>query len=688
MATFRIRTEDGATYRVEAGDEHEAMAAIGALHGGVQEAPAKAAEKPSMSAGEVTADVAKTIPSSVAKTAMGIAGLPGDAVRIGDKLVETGSDLAEKYLPADMARQVAESRGLEDRRRWLSAGAKPDDILHIPAGTTLPGSQELRTALEGVTGKLHDPQSTLGQYVDTGIQFAPGMIGGGGSIAARLAARVAAPAIASETAGQLTKGSEAEPYARMGAALLTPGALAVGRTVAAPVTGPIRAHLPFTRDGFIAEKEAQLFRRAGMTPQEAAAALDAAASDKQGMFTLADALGMEGRKSLAGVASIPHEKRQMIVDALERRQATQGRRIVSTIKEGFDAPETAMATEAKMMKAVKARGDAEFGATRADAVPADVTPVIAELDKTLAPGASGIARPGTALKADSTEAALQDIRDRLTDGKSVLTEWEALQRVRSELSGSIKKADRAGDNNKARLLGKALSALDSSMEKASAGFRQANRNYAQGHHDIEAIAEGKAAAVGGRTEDIIPAFQAKTPQGQIGYRAGYADKLIGDAQGVAPGVNKARPLMNDAFQDESAVMAPGSHLMQRRIERENTMFETRNKALGGSDTARLQAEQRDLSMSDPHVLGSIATGHYGAAAKHLASRLIAEARGLTPRVAERMAETLMETNHHRVLERATAAQQRLARRVRFGDPASMLGGALLSRTGGSDQRAQ
>jgi len=55
----------------------------------------------------------------------------------------------------------------------------------------------------------------------------------------------------------------------------------------------------------------------------------------------------------------------------------------------------------------------------------------------------------------------------------------------------------------------------------------------------------------GRAKDTIPAFQALQPDGQAAFRIGYVDPLIADAQKAAPGVNKARPLLNDAVQAEA-----------------------------------------------------------------------------------------------------------------------------------------
>jgi hypothetical protein len=116
-----------------------------------------------------------------------------------------------------------------------------------------------------------------------------------------------------------------------------------------------------------------------------------------------------------------------------------------------------------------------------------------------------------------------------------------------------------------------LHQLDQSLENASEGFFQANRNFAQASRDIEAVQAGRQAATRGRSEDIIPAYQALRPEAQAAFRAGYIDPLIAQPQGTAFGVNKARPLTNDAFRDEAAAMAPGNALMQRRVGREMTL---------------------------------------------------------------------------------------------------------------------
>jgi hypothetical protein len=72
----------------------------------------------------------------------------------------------------------------------------------------------------------YQPQTKAGAYAKTAAEFLPAAVGGEGGLIAR-GARVLAPAIASETAGQLTKGTKAEPVARFLAALAGGGATAL-----------------------------------------------------------------------------------------------------------------------------------------------------------------------------------------------------------------------------------------------------------------------------------------------------------------------------------------------------------------------------------------------------------------------------------------------------------------------------
>ena len=114
-----------------------------------------------------------------------------------------------------------------------------------------------------------------------------------------------------------------------------------------------------------------------------------------------------------------------------------------------------------------------------------------------------------------------------TDGKSNLTGFQAVQRVRGDVSDMAQSAAQSGHGNKARLLRGVLRRLDQSLENASEGFLQANRNFAQASRDIKAVQAGRQAATRGRSADVIPAYQTLRLEAQAAFRSGHVEPLIG-----------------------------------------------------------------------------------------------------------------------------------------------------------------
>lgn len=140
-------------------------------------------------------DMIKSAGVGVAKGAIGLLGLPGDAAELGAR----GIDRATRYIGGKLGIDV---KPREDRPPTY-------------------GSSDIQNAVEARTGEFYKPQTTTGEYAQTVGEFAPGLIGGGGvgALARRGITQVLAPALASEAAGQYTKGTDSEPYARIGGAV-------------------------------------------------------------------------------------------------------------------------------------------------------------------------------------------------------------------------------------------------------------------------------------------------------------------------------------------------------------------------------------------------------------------------------------------------------------------------------------
>lgn len=131
------------------------------------------------------------------------------------------------------------SQSSGDVASWLAQklGASPDTAgtigsvaTHLnPWGGMMPSTKDVQGLTDSVAGPAYQPQTTPGDYARTVGQFAPNALLGPGGLVRKTAMTVI-PAFASETAGQLTKGTAAEPYARGATALLAAVASA-GRNV-------------------------------------------------------------------------------------------------------------------------------------------------------------------------------------------------------------------------------------------------------------------------------------------------------------------------------------------------------------------------------------------------------------------------------------------------------------------------
>jgi hypothetical protein len=490
------------------------------------------------------------------------------------------------------------------------------------------------------------------QIIDTGAKLAggvasmapvvgaaPGLFGATGGFAARTGMGAVSNA-ALGGADAAVRGNDPVSGAITGG-LIGAAAPAVESAVS-PFISSIMARI--NPRGAAERQVARAFSESGRPTADIAGDVTQAANEGQGAFTLADALGHPGQRMLSTVARAPGEGRTDVVNALEQRQAGQGRRISNALAEGFNAPETAAATEARLTAARGADADATYGAVRNDAGPVDVTRAIAHIDDTLGPGADQmLTHPGSATPNDTVESVLQGFRNRLARVNP--DDFQSVQRIRGDLSDTIQSAVRAGAGNKARLLGGAMRQLDAALESASPGFRQANANFSQASRDIDAIGTGRDAYLRGRTEDTIPAFNALRPEAQSAFRSGYVDPAIAQTQGAAFGVNKARPLINDAFQAESQAIAPGADLMNRRIGREQTMFTTRNQALGGSRTADNLADHEALGIN-PTTVMHVATMNWSGALGSLLHAGVRGVTGNTPAVRKAVADILLQNGAH------------------------------------------
>jgi hypothetical protein len=159
------------------------------------------------SSGEIAGDAAKSLGVGTGQGVIHLAGLSGD-VR---EMLSNGAQRTVDYFAPGDAPNVGStaSKALASTFRTLAG----------------PTSSQLQNAVESFTGPFYQPKTIVGDYARTAGEFLPAsLLVPGGGLASNALRYGLLPALSSETAGQLTKGTAAEPWARTLAAILAAAA--------------------------------------------------------------------------------------------------------------------------------------------------------------------------------------------------------------------------------------------------------------------------------------------------------------------------------------------------------------------------------------------------------------------------------------------------------------------------------
>lgn len=162
----------------------------------------------SASAGEIVTDVAKQIPSGLIS---GVEGMATAVPRIFGAAGPAISSAIESAVAKVSPKKAAEMHQAEVEREAFVAGNRPVSI----------------------NDYLPSPQTPEGRFARTGSEFIPGFAAAPGNLVRNVGTGTLA-GLASEGAGEATEGTAAEPYARIGGALV--GGL-TGASTLAPRVG-------------------------------------------------------------------------------------------------------------------------------------------------------------------------------------------------------------------------------------------------------------------------------------------------------------------------------------------------------------------------------------------------------------------------------------------------------------------
>lgn len=193
-----------------------------------------------------TADAAKGFGSGLIEGTEGLLGMRGDINRAADYASTwAGAKSAEMLglLPKGQTASdyLAKNHGSNIRMAASRLGIPDNWTNAVLGGVQGASSEDVKKAATALGVPEYDPTTTTGQYAKTVGSFVPGAIAapfdGPAALAANVAKYGVGAGIASEAAGQLTKGTAAEPYARtiaglvggVGSDLATAGAQQLGK---------------------------------------------------------------------------------------------------------------------------------------------------------------------------------------------------------------------------------------------------------------------------------------------------------------------------------------------------------------------------------------------------------------------------------------------------------------------------
>ena len=473
----------------------------------------------------------------------------------GTKELAQGRSFGRGYdYGVEMARQgtaldQAANPGAMMTGNLIGAGAQGLATAPLAGGASLLGTMGRGGVIGGIEGGLQGAGNADGQDV-LGETIRGTLIGG--------TAGIAAPAVVS-------------------------GAAAIKNAAFDPITGLWDAMLSRASAGKANRAVGQAVRSSGMTKQEIIDAVTRAAREGQPEYRLMDALGIAGQRQASGMARAGGDAGTEIQNFLTQRQIDQGDRVGGFVEDAFGVGGTTAAqTRDALNTARKATNTANYTAARQNAGPVNLTDAIETIDKLT--GRNPLIGDSSLVSSEIGKR-LAGLRAQLGDSNSQLIDFDQVLNVKEDLGKVIGRIKKSGDEVPFELA-QVYGALDKALEKASDGYRAANTAALEGRKVVNAVDAGAGMAARGRAADNVPAFNAMTAAEQDAARVGYGDLLLNRLEAVtSPTSNRAKPLLSTKRTTEADAMALGPTIYRDRLNRENQMWETQNRALGGSRTA-------------------------------------------------------------------------------------------------------
>lgn len=393
----------------------------------------------------------------------------------------------------------------------------------------------------------------------------------------------------------------------------------------------------------------EALRKAGLTIGDASDEVAKAAKLGQTEFRLMDAMGLSGQRQASGVVRAGGDGAEELAEFLQKRQLGQPERVAAFTDEAFDLGGSSADEIAATLK--KNRGldaNINYEAARGNAAPVDVRTAVSTIDRRIG------GMRGSNIAGDGIDAKLHKYRNRLIadpapngEVSRELSDFDRVLGVKQDIADDIGAAVRSGRNNEARELQTLARDLDAALEESSSLYRMANDSFATASRPIKAIDEGKKMVrPSQRSIDTIRQYLGMTPDEQAGARVGYGDRMLSRVEAqTAPTSNRAKPFQSPKVSDEVDAIASDPNVFKQRLANENAMWETQNRALGGSRTAdNLQDIEGQGAIADAlRAARDVGTGNPGTAIANVAGGISQKLTGKNEATRSLIADMLMSS---------------------------------------------
>lgn len=453
--------------------------------------------------------------------------------------------------------------------------------------------------------------------------------------------------------GAADRGKKAIADAILGAGVgvVAPAAVSGVKAIYRGLSDPILGAFNADNSGRARRAIAATLEKSGKSVDDLANDVARAAREGQPEYRTVDALGITGQRRASGLARAGGEPGDSMAEYLTQRQIDQADRVSGFIDDAFDmGGASADNTKAALTKSRDDAADIAYDAARGNAAPVDVRNAVAAIDARIG------GMKGVDIKGDGIDAKLYGFRNRLAAQKTPegvdsieLSDFDRVLGVKQDVQDAIGAAERAGRNNEARELRKLVASLDEALEASSDMYRAANDGFRDASRVIDAIDSGRnMAAPARRAADTTAEFARMTPEQQASARVGYGDKSLAKLESnTSPTSNKAKPFQSTKAMTEAEAMATDPRLFKDRMARESAMWETQNRALGGSRTADNLSDidgAESLAADVGGVLRSTANFQMGDAIANMASMIAPKLTGQNEATRRLMVEALLSAD--------------------------------------------